>query len=300
MNPMDILTFIGAYTHAETSDPNFLYPGQPIYSGGSTSPMRWGSLPPSSGTDNNGDTRIDLLDDFQVQQPREGEDLLLANCHAFDVKVWDDVLGRFIDLGHATTDAGGALIGDMNLRALADTGFPLALDPPAGVNLTGRFQAARHGMGRYGGRAAADNRVFDTWHPAFNFTNDLRPDPDPTPPDIPINRPDNDPPTYRPLWTDRDNFADTFVNGGSDIGFGTPAPAFWLPGDDYAVGDRVFPWPNFPDGTSSPAMPPHMSFFYVCVEAVDGDDDGDITSSTTDQPNWPEAPGTRIEDGCGS
>src|SRR5690606_16698267 len=57
MDPTNILSFIGAYTHEETSSPNFGFPGLPIYNGGTTSPMRWGSLPASSATDVNGDGR---------------------------------------------------------------------------------------------------------------------------------------------------------------------------------------------------------------------------------------------------
>ncbi|NLE58230.1 MAG: hypothetical protein GX616_07715, partial [Planctomycetes bacterium] len=127
-------------------------------------------------------------------------------------------------------------------------------------------------------------------HPAFNFTNDVREE---TPGGLVINRPDNDPPPYRPLWTDRANFGDTFANGGT----GGVSPQFWRPNWNYVPGDRVFPWPNFPDCTGSPAAPPHMSFFYVCVEAVDGNDPADGIRSGMDQPNWPEAPGARIEDG---
>jgi prepilin-type N-terminal cleavage/methylation domain-containing protein len=294
MNPNNPLTFIGAYTHAETSNGNFGFPGLPIYNGGGTSPMRWGSLAAGSASDVNRDGRIDLLDDF-YRGPREGEDLLLANCHAFDIKVWDDALGRFVDLGHSTS-SGGTPVGDMHIQAILDGSSPIVLDPANydTVNNPGRFQAAHplRRMGRYGGLATDENRVFDTWHPAFNFTNDVRVDP------MTMNdivRPDNDPPPYRPLWTDRADFADTVANGGT----GGLVPQFWRPGWAYSPGDRVFPWPNFPDGTSSPPMPPHMSFFYVCVEAIDGDDPPDgARSHLTEQPNWPEAPGARIEDGA--
>src|SRR5690606_22441856 len=153
---------------------------------------------------------------------------LLANCHGFDIKVWDDALGRFVDLGH---DGGGAAVGDMHIQALLDDSLPTVLDPANydTVNNPGRFQGAWRGMVQYGGLqvdvpSGRFNRVFDTWHPAFNFTNDVRED-------VPgsgnlIVRPDNDPPPYRPLWTDRANYTDPFGDGGS----GAPGPTqFWRP-----------------------------------------------------------------------
>ncbi|GAB4144963.1 MAG: hypothetical protein Tsb009_16920 [Planctomycetaceae bacterium] len=81
--------FIGRFLMRETSDANFLYPGR-ITSG---DPHVRTDL-----TDSNGDQ---IVDQYAASTSRRGEDLLMTNVHAFDVKVWDHTLGQFVDLGHS-------------------------------------------------------------------------------------------------------------------------------------------------------------------------------------------------------
>src|SRR5690606_9907138 len=48
--------------------------------------------------DANGDSQVDMFE--QGFTPRRGVDLMLTNVHSFDIKVWDDIVGDFVDLGH--------------------------------------------------------------------------------------------------------------------------------------------------------------------------------------------------------
>ena len=84
------------------------------------------------------DSRTGRVEPFATNRSRRGEEILMTNVHEFDIKVWDDLLGRFIDLGHQqqnTAGTNGSYHRANNLR-----------DP----NLTsGNFDWNR----------------FDTWHP---------------------------------------------------------------------------------------------------------------------------------------
>ena len=295
MDPTVRASFIGLYTHEETSHPNFDYPGRPTYNGGTVSPFAYGTDPPSVGLFNGG--------------PRLGEDILLGNCHAFDVKVWDDQLGAFVDMGHTLTTSGGAR-GDWHNAAVADASVPP--NPSPGVDGVGRYQAPHWptgigGMRHYGGRdASLGNRVFDTWHPAFNFSANTKDGPvGPL-----VERPDDDPPPHRPLWSDRTNFfgsgstpTNPIESEGPVVGLAAPPGAnpsgirYWQADTDYPFGARVFPRPNIVNNGNEP-MPTHQSFFYQLdlSQSVDADDDGFFTSpdgALVSQPEWPEAPGAR-------
>jgi type II secretory pathway component PulJ len=83
--------FIGRYTHQETSDPDFLYPQAPSTAGGSN-PMN----PSSSSLVFNRYTNV--VSQYQSGS-RRSEDLVLSNVVSFDIKLFDDAAGRFVDLG---------------------------------------------------------------------------------------------------------------------------------------------------------------------------------------------------------
>jgi hypothetical protein len=70
-----------------------------------------------------------LVSQFTDEFGRRGEDIVMTNVHAFDIKVWDDGLSQFVDLGHGNSSGDYA-------------------GPPAGP-----FTVAQGG-----------NR-YDTWHP---------------------------------------------------------------------------------------------------------------------------------------
>ncbi|HEX6984161.1 MAG TPA: hypothetical protein VF170_02235, partial [Planctomycetaceae bacterium] len=72
--------FFGRFTVNERSDPAFTYPG--------TTWAPFDGTIPASG---------------YPGTVRRGVDLMLSNVHSFDIKVWDDVVGGFVDLGHELT-----------------------------------------------------------------------------------------------------------------------------------------------------------------------------------------------------
>ncbi len=126
------------------------------------------------------------------------------------------------------------------------------------------------------------NRVFDTWHPEFNFTNDQRPDLTGV-----VPMPENDSPPFRPLWSDRDNF--TTVSLG-------PRPTYWMPDTDYAVGDRVFPQPivTVDSGGNRVTLPGHRSFFYQATPV--GNASPPLTTGLI-EPIWPQSSAGTVQDG---
>ena len=107
--------FFGRYTHEETSNPAFLFPGN-LPTGGS--PMGWTTpltLDSTKYTMSLGNPATTPL----AGGPRRGEDILLTNVVSFDVKIWDplyseasnnvdvnrngviDSLGGFADVGNS-------------------------------------------------------------------------------------------------------------------------------------------------------------------------------------------------------
>ncbi|WP_375314937.1 PilW family protein [Schlesneria sp. DSM 10557] len=136
--------FFGRFTHEETSHPNFRYPqGLSLIDPDFYNPYTANAL-----VINNRDGVIDAF----RGGPRRGEDLLLSNVHSFDIKVWDQQLGEFVDIGST---------------AAAD--FQNPLNP------------------YYGPRTGSSgNNVFDTWFPydptkpaEMDLNNDNQNDPPP-------------------------------------------------------------------------------------------------------------------------
>lgn len=112
--PSDSTTwFIGRFTHQETSDVNFGYPGRltdtaatPAAFNPYVDPLEYddtrGVVAPGPAAPPN--PLIDFSDRNDGRS-RRAEDIVLGNVHSFDVKVFDVSLGRFMDLGHS--DAAG-------------------------------------------------------------------------------------------------------------------------------------------------------------------------------------------------
>ena len=142
--PADPPVFFGRFTHEETSHDDFLYPGS--YS----DPTQY----PFSRSD------LTLIQDSGVIEeyaggPRRGEDILMTNVHAFDIKVFDDhpSVQDFKDLGW-----------DKTTGTDTDCHYCKA-----------RNEDTTHGDNhRYGPHVSgnAKNNVFDTWHPNFDLDND--------------------------------------------------------------------------------------------------------------------------------
>ncbi len=138
-------TFIGRFTLEEMSVQNFRYPQNLA----NFNPDPGGTVnlqdPMNLANPVTFDATTDVVREFRQDQPnpawrfgsRRGEDLLLSNVHGFDIKVWDETLTRFVDLGGEST----------GLFTLSNR-----LNPEYGPSTS-----------------AAENRVFDTWQPAATF-----------------------------------------------------------------------------------------------------------------------------------
>lgn len=117
---------MGRFTHQETSSAMFTWPAReannPLVANLEFDP----DYLPRQKVIKNSDTGETYAGN------RIGEDILLTNVDAFDVKVWDEGLGRFVDIGHG--DSGG------------------------------HFAATEDLNDNYGPRGSGNN-VFDTWHP---------------------------------------------------------------------------------------------------------------------------------------
>ena len=81
--------FFGRFNAAERSHSNMQFPGAGF--------APFATATPPSDADNDG-----VVDGFEGG-PRRGVDLMLPNVHAFDVQVWDDVIGAYVNLGHGRT-----------------------------------------------------------------------------------------------------------------------------------------------------------------------------------------------------
>ena len=154
--------YLGRFIHEETSHNTFLYPhdlsrGNPV----TNDPSDPDYLPlPDANQDG-------VVDDYE-RGPRRAEDILMTHVHGFDVKVWDDHVGRFENIGwQDAPNSTPPVVGDYSESAsLHRTNTPPIV---------------------YGPRTAARNRVFDTWHPAVDIDGDGT----------------NDPPPYRPTRWNR-------------------------------------------------------------------------------------------------
>ncbi|QDT15356.1 prepilin-type N-terminal cleavage/methylation domain-containing protein [Alienimonas californiensis] len=197
--------FFGRYTVQEQSHPDFKLPGR-------------AAMPPgaSAGSSDGGPLFAEnprvlkYLNDGGGRRDRRGEEILLTNVHGFDIEVYDDAIGDFVDLGHTRTaptqdlfDINGdgdytdsvQIPGDYHadrLRALTPKG-ELALDvlgdaePDASYDADGTTDP--HPFG---------NR-FDTWHPDMALMGLGWADTGSGTPDTPVSLRRPYPPPYRPL-----------------------------------------------------------------------------------------------------
>jgi prepilin-type N-terminal cleavage/methylation domain-containing protein len=362
-------SFLGRYTHEETSSPLFGFPGlatdksaiartspEPPHTLTPMSPDVGGLLNASLPVglrfeDANANSKVDRFEGG----PREGEDILMTNVQAFDIKVWDDAVSQWVDLGHGRRLPGPIpQRGDWHVSRLNGVAAGSAIASPSpfgGHFLMNRFQAARQSMVDYGslnvglgpdnqpGIAGVDddadgandnltergwpgsddlwNRVFDTWHPQFNFnTVDAGPvtsPPAPFPVDDPF--PLNDVPPHRPLWSDRDNFdLESGLSRAAAATFNLRArPVVWQPSAPFqlpiprdssisptdAAGTppcRCFPRPLEHPPMSGTFLPGHQSLFYQVVDILD-DNSGPPFLSGGSEPAWPKVAGEKVHDG---
>lgn len=83
--------FIGRFTHQETSDPDFQYPQDPSTAGGGNPMSPSGSSLVFNRTTN-------VVSQYQSGS-RRAEDLVLPNVVSFDIKLFDEAAGQFVDIG---------------------------------------------------------------------------------------------------------------------------------------------------------------------------------------------------------
>ncbi|MCA9051456.1 MAG: hypothetical protein KDA89_22110, partial [Planctomycetaceae bacterium] len=194
-------TFIGRFLHEETSHADFTWPGKfPLGTAGDPHPYE----------------RTDLTFDGRGVATqysggvRVGEDILMPNVDAFDVKIWDETLLAFVDLG-------GQVNGDFghrNNRRLdygprtVSTGAD-GQPGVAGVDDDGDMTTDNNTELGWPGSDDVVNRTFDTWNRRASAQGGFRP-------------------PYRPLYEN------SIVD--------------WAANTNYNAGDRIFPIQSFDVG----------------------------------------------------
>jgi hypothetical protein len=241
--------WLGRFTHAETSDPTFGYPGR-FLAGTTNNPMA-------------STTAVNLANGTAspyINGTRRGEDVLMTNVIAFDIKVWDPAASQGPD-----GKPGIALFDDDGINGMDDNGEIGAygsddgdwrdIGHPGlviGANTYGFYAAARTQNGYYSNSLGAlpgpvTNR-YDTWGPGVNIDGVAG----------------NDNPPFRPIWAGPDgkpgvaNRDDDGINGVDDPGelgwMGGAAQTFPVNGqssDDFAPLTAIKVTIRFYDVTSN-------------------------------------------------
>ena len=202
--------FIGSFTHEETSNANFKYPGVAVTNSDDPHTM--------SVTLNAANNSVNEF----ANGPRIGEDLLLSNVVSFDIKIWDQGVGNGPDgqPGFAGVDddmdgnpdnpseTGGLHRWDSQFRgAISDDGSFVDLGHAINSGYYHRASGNQNGTNTgYGNR-------FDTWHPLAQLS---------------------DPPPY---------IAAMYVPVGSQLATNRPSRArpAWVPNNAYGVNDIILP-----------------------------------------------------------
>lgn len=237
--------FVGRLTHEETSHSNLTYPHG--YAGAIADPMA------IAYADSNGNGVIDGLEGG----PRRAEDLLMPNVHSFDIKVWDDLANRFVDIGG-----------------------------PDAIYYSQAYRSSSGGETYGPSQNNTFNNVFDTWHPDVDLDLDLSggtldmDEENLQPPfRLRLHRPSsgNDHPSIN------DMTPTTFpmpVNGNTSR-FLDP----WAPNE---TGLTVNSQPRFPRASELQAS---TRFYYRIVGVF-----GSTPQTGANPPNWPTAAGQRVVD----
>lgn len=313
--------FIGRYTQAETSHPNFNYPAAACRTAAvdfvdvSTAPnasafeaINTGGLIGNgnpmdlAGTPFQLDQSTGVVTQFAGTTGRGGarrvEDLLLANVHGFRVEIWDDRLERFVAPSH-------------NKRTQLVTA--------AGLQVTeGDYHASRKlnlNHGPLGAAIPGANRVFDTWHSGAGVPPPFiayryyppRENDGPVSPGGAYSAPSGPGPMPAAMRNPYAEFdAETGRNQenkgywvGSD--FSDPDPMNWVY-QNYNVGDVVFARPVF-DGDLpneifewlQDTLPPTaFQIGFRCIQAGYANDP--VAYGVRAQPAWPRVPGQKTSE----
>jgi hypothetical protein len=221
-------SFIGRFTHAETSNASFNFPGRCNNSTFLNPISANTTLSFSKGTVTN------LADG-----PRAGEDLLVSNVQGFDIKVWDPA-------GSAGPDGlpGRAQVDDDGINGIDDAGELGAPGSDDGAfrdlghrGMTGhyRYVPAAIRPNNYYSNSDNDQNRYDSWSPSIDLDGDGG----------------FDHPPFRPIWIGPDlrpgkaSFDDDGINGIDDAG-----ELGWPGTDDFAPLTAVQIKVRFYDETS--------------------------------------------------
>lgn len=141
--------FIGRFTMQETADSNFGYPGRS-----------------NSGPFTNGSHTLDSnnqISAFGNETFRRGEDILMTNVISFDVKIWDNIIGDFVDVGHSLSNGAGD-VGDYHINNQINRSYG------------NRFDTWHHDMGSLTSSAGVNQQFLNSeyeWPPyGINLLDD--------------------------------------------------------------------------------------------------------------------------------
>jgi len=147
--------WVGRPTMEETSHANFDYP-MLTHVAPSVPADANNEMNTASTWNDTAGGAADAVMDAYIGGSWRGEELLLTNVHAFDVKVWDETTNRFVNIGDVGEDTDGDLVLD-TMPVNEDTNGNGRLDYPDFHPLLRRNTVY--------GPNGFNSRVFDTWYP---------------------------------------------------------------------------------------------------------------------------------------
>lgn len=253
--------FIGRYTAEEMSHTEFNYPQNGSTAFGNSflngdNPMSYNLSPVAPKKDITDGNLDGIVDQFEAGR-RRGEDLLLSNVHAFEIDVWDDRLGAFVQVGHSQSNTAGEL-GDYhrsrNLQLNQSTQQIIVPSPDTTSSSPWKTPSYEDWTGR----------ILDTWH----YLNDED--------GMLSTTGDRQLPPYRALTYYPPAASNYYGTGATAL---TPTKPLWqaqTSPSKYNVGDIVFPLAEEPQD---------FSRYYICI--TEG------TSPT--EPLWSTTPGAVMD-----
>lgn len=141
--------FFGRFTASERANTAFAFPGSGFSPFGNATTLTL-----------NANNQISQY----VTSDRRGVDLMLPNVHAFDIEVWDDIIGDYVDLGHdrlGTNPYTGA-VDEPGFYSASRLRRPL---PKASI------VAGENYLFDHSSISTDFGNRFDTWHPRMLVSN---------------------------------------------------------------------------------------------------------------------------------
>jgi hypothetical protein len=266
--------FIGRYTQEETSHASFQYPQRQPATHPMTRPYSAGEI---TSYERTGRLHLNLSVDPPTPiypGPRVSEDVLMSNVLSFDIKVWDDAAGQFVDLGYGNLNNLGQLAttNDVNNDDIADGDYAF-------------FQFDKDGESNSAGDPVIGNKHYG----------------DPYSVVIPnVVAPNNNTPAVRHFvfdtWSNDLYIEGIGSNTGKDLPLGTPAASSNSMSSQPPL--RPLKYPVYRDGVNVPNISPSYSLPFGAVNRTPWND-----TPTADQEEirrthavvW--APGLKIKAG---